>query len=126
MKGQITLERIRPDGYEYPVGLNTGGGALSVDYLVVAGGGGAGYDQAGGGGAGGYQAGSGFSVTPGTPYSITVGAGGASASNDTSRGSNGSSSIFSSFLVTFLLRKSSSSFAIISSSSLLNLTFLPS
>jgi hypothetical protein len=61
----------------------------SVDFLVVAGGGGGGGDNAGGGGAGGYRnsyltetsGGGGSSetsltFTPGTVYTITVGAGG--------------------------------------------------
>jgi hypothetical protein len=56
--------------------------AYSVDYLVVAGGGGGGgaiymTTQAGGGGAGGLIAASGVSVSPGTSYTITIGAGGA-------------------------------------------------
>jgi hypothetical protein len=46
----------------------------AVDYLVVAGGGGAG--GLGGGGAGGMLTGTGFSVTSSTLYTITVGAGG--------------------------------------------------
>jgi hypothetical protein len=63
---------------------------VSVEFLVIAGGGGApGYNSAGGGGAGGYrssvageQSGGGSSaenaktLTPGTTYTITVGAGG--------------------------------------------------
>ena len=64
--------------------------ATSVNYLVVAGGGGGGSQTAsvtngGGGGAGGVSASS-VSVTPGTSYTITVGAGGAVDSN----GSNSS------------------------------------
>jgi hypothetical protein len=51
---------------------------VDVDYLVIAGGGGgaAGSAGGGGGGAGGYRTGTGLSLTPGTTYSITVGAGG--------------------------------------------------
>ena len=57
-------------------------GVTSVDYLVVAGGGGGARDQnggtsGGGGGAGGFRTGTGLSVTPGTTYTVTVGAGGA-------------------------------------------------
>jgi hypothetical protein len=48
-------------------------GVTSVDYLVVAGGGGA---RVGGGGAGGYRTGTGFPVTAGVSYTVTVGAGG--------------------------------------------------
>jgi hypothetical protein len=59
--------------------------ATAVDYLVVAGGGSATW---GGGGAGGFRAGSSLSVTPGTTYTVTVGAGGS--------GGNGGDSVFSS------------------------------
>ena len=48
----------------------------NVEYLVVAGGGGGGNDVAGGGGAGGFRTATGLAVTPGTPYTVTVGAGG--------------------------------------------------
>ena len=34
------LNTSRPTGYKFPVGLSTAGGSLSVDYLIVAGGGG--------------------------------------------------------------------------------------
>jgi len=77
---------------------------LTVNYLVVAGGasGGAGEKHnygGGGGGAGGLLSGT-HSVTSGTSYPITVGAGGAAiAPSDTSGavGNNGSNSVFSSF-----------------------------
>lgn len=77
-------------------------GVTSVRYLVVGGGGGGGgitnvnAAGAGGGGAGGYRAGTGFTVTPGTPYSITVGVGGTGAVCGTSctAGTNGGSSTF--------------------------------
>ena len=49
----------------------------TVDYLVVAGGGGGGNNAAGGGGAGGFRTANGFSVTAGTTYTVTIGAGGA-------------------------------------------------
>ena len=51
-------------------------GVTEVEYLVVAGGGGGGGDTGGGGGAGGFRTASGFSVTAGTDYTITVGGGG--------------------------------------------------
>jgi hypothetical protein len=73
------------------------GGTGTVEYLVVAGGGGGGTNGAGGGGgggAGGYRFGSGFSVTPGTAYTVTVGAGGAGGATN-AFGANGSDSIFS-------------------------------
>jgi len=51
--------------------------ATTVNYLIVAGGGaGGGGNGGGGGGAGGLLSGT-ISVTPGSPYTITVGAGGA-------------------------------------------------
>jgi hypothetical protein len=74
------------------------GGVGTVEYLVVAGGGGSGYGNGfcgGGGGAGGYRIGSGLAVTAGTSYDVTVGAGGAGGTYD--RGSAaGSPSTFSS------------------------------
>jgi len=56
----------------------------AVQYLVVAGGGGGGAGQggvgaAGGGGAGGLRTASGFSVSPGSVVTVTVGAGGANS-----------------------------------------------
>jgi hypothetical protein len=91
-------------------------GALtySIQSLVIAGGGGGGGNVitynggAGGGGAGGYRssvtgessggggsAESALTVTPGTTYTITVGAGGAGAASQTAvSGTNGSNSVF--------------------------------
>jgi hypothetical protein len=60
--------------------------AYAVDYLVVAGGGGGSY---GGGGAGGLLQGSSISVSPGTSYTVTIGAGGTASS------SGSDSSVFS-------------------------------
>jgi hypothetical protein len=57
-------------------------GVTEVEYLVVAGGGGGGW--AGGGGAGGFRTGTGLSVTSGTSYTITVGAGGAGVVSNSS------------------------------------------
>ena len=70
------------------------GSAPTVEYLVVAGGGGTTTDTvaSGGGGGGGYRTASGFSVTA-TAYTITVGAGGATATQATIV--NGSNSTFS-------------------------------
>jgi hypothetical protein len=68
--------------------------ATYVEYLCVAGGGGGGYGVGGGGGAGGLLSGS-LAVTPGTSYTITIGAGGTSSSTFTSGyGLNGSDSLF--------------------------------
>lgn len=63
--------------------------AYSVDYLIAAGGGGGGSNNSGaGGGAGGLITGSGLSVSPGTSYTVTIGAGG------TSTPTNGTNSSF--------------------------------
>ncbi len=71
--------------------------ALTCDYLTVAGGGGSGYSSyAGGGGAGGYLTASGFSAGSGTPYTVTVGAGGTAIGSAGSKGNNGSNSQFGS------------------------------
>jgi hypothetical protein len=67
----------------------------NVDYLVVAGGGGA--AAGGAGGAGGYRTGTGLSVTAGTTYTVTVGAGGPGLTIPASPqyASNGGNSSFS-------------------------------
>jgi hypothetical protein len=67
----------------------------SVEYLVVGGGGGGG-SLGGGGGAGGFRTGS-VPTAPQT-YTITVGAGGNGAVAYTTRGSNGSNSVFGSIV----------------------------
>lgn len=68
----------------------------SVEVLVVGGGGGGGWDVGGGGGAGGLVYEPNFAVTPGTSYTVTVGAGGAGANaNNIGRaGLSGSNSVF--------------------------------
>jgi len=78
----------------------------SVDYLVIAGGGGGGgsgtnNSGSGGGGAGGYLTGT-ATLTGGTNYTITVGAGGAGGvgGSPALNGTNGSSSVFSTFSTT--------------------------
>jgi hypothetical protein len=67
----------------------------TVEYLVVAGGGGGGAvaGEGGGGGAGGYLTATGYSVTSGSPITVTVGAGGTVALN-------GSNSVFGSITAT--------------------------
>lgn len=73
----------------------------TVKVLVIGGGGqGGGSDPGsarggGGGGAGGYQYNASFTVTPGTPISVTVGAGGSTGTAATD-GQDGSNSVFSS------------------------------
>jgi hypothetical protein len=67
-----------------------GGDVVPAEYLVVAGGGGGGLDIGGGGGGGGYQTGT-TTLSIGTSYTITVGAGGPI-------GTNGSNSTFHSFV----------------------------
>ena len=87
-------------------------GSNTVDYLVAAGAGAGGSgDVSGGGGAGGYRESSGvasgcYTTSPlgacvsalpvtASPYPITVGAGGAGAPSPSTRGAQGSNSIFS-------------------------------
>ena len=76
-------------------------GVTQVEYLVVAGGGGGGYNG-GGGGAGGFRTATGLAVTPGTSYTVTVGAGGTGGtSNSGSRTATaGGNSVFSSITST--------------------------
>lgn len=75
-------------------------GVTNVEVLVVAGGGAGGNTQsnsgaaAGGGGAGGLIYNSAYSVTPGTTYTVTVGAGGPTNTTTGVEGSNGSNSVF--------------------------------
>ena len=74
-----------------------------VEYLVIAGGGGGsgGTAGGGGGGAGGYLTATNYALTPGTAYSITVGAGGAGNTNpDNNDASDGSDSVFGSITAT--------------------------
>jgi len=70
---------------------------LSAEYLVVAGGGGGGGGTAdpysAGAGAGGYRAATGLSLTKGSGFTVTVGAGGAGST--TTDGAAGSDSVFS-------------------------------
>jgi len=65
----------------------------TASYLIVAGAGGGGGDLAGGGGAGGLLSGT-ATLTSGTTYTITVGAGGAGATG-ANQGTSGSTSVFS-------------------------------
>ena len=65
----------------------------TVEILVVAGGGGGGCGGAGGGGAGGLVYHSGKSITAKT-YSVTVGNGGASQTNQSFPGNSGQNSVF--------------------------------
>jgi hypothetical protein len=70
----------------------TSGVSYSASYLIVAGGGGGGASNAGGGGAGGLLSGT-TTLTIGTTYSFTVGAGATAISGNTNRGNNGNDSI---------------------------------
>jgi len=70
---------------------------VSIDYLVVAGGGAGGVGIAGGGGAGGVL--SGTTTLSAGSYTITVGAGGASVTSDR-QGNDGGSSSISTLIVT--------------------------
>ena len=83
----------------------------NIEYLVIAGGGAGGYNNAGGGGAGGYRTSFGtgnisgrlsavesdLSIQSGKSFTVTVGAGGTAS---TSGGSDGSDSVFSSITST--------------------------
>jgi hypothetical protein len=76
---------VRPQGYTFPTGLTSGRGLdFTIDYLLIGAGGGGGKRH--GGGAGGFLTASGYTILSGTPYTITVGAGGQSSqeSNDVS------------------------------------------
>ena len=64
----------------------------TVNVLVVAGGGGGGAYFAGGGGAGGIVNDTAHTITSGTAYTVTVGAGGSGSSSGA--GSKGSDSVF--------------------------------
>jgi len=72
-----------------------------VEYLVVAGGGGAGYTGAGsgGGGAGGLLTGI-ATVATGTSYTVTVGAGGSGSTSSGNAGGSGAASLFGSISAT--------------------------
>jgi hypothetical protein len=98
----------------YNVGEGSGGVSVSsIDYLVIAGGGGGGFDNSGGGGAGGYRnsyndeaSGGGGTAegsisNPSGSYTVTIGAGGSGETSvPTSRGDNGSDSVFGSITST--------------------------
>lgn len=68
----------------------------SAEVLVVAGGGGGGFGRGGGGGGGGVIYNGSYSVTAGTPITVTVGAGGTGAASNTATSStgNGGNSVF--------------------------------
>jgi hypothetical protein len=89
--------RIRSNSYNgtndsawYSANATTQSGTstYSVEYLCIAGGGSGG--DYGGGGAGGYRTASGYSLTVGSTYTVTVGGGGAGAAY----GNTGSASVF--------------------------------
>lgn len=67
---------------------------VMVQYLVVGGGGGAAGDRGGGGGAGGLRSDTGYTLTPGTSYTVTVGGGGAGSLHSAAP-SSGADSAFS-------------------------------
>lgn len=87
------------DGYWYHTFLSSGTFTplvnLNTEFLVVAGGGGGGYQHGGGGGAGGYYSNK-FTATASTGYTVTVGAGGVSNTNNSAPGGTGSNSTFNS------------------------------
>jgi hypothetical protein len=77
--------------------ITTSNYPYNIEYLVIAGGGsGGGRNAGGGGGAGGYRTASGFTLTPNTTYTVTVGAGGAGVGGSNGQQGNlGSNSVFS-------------------------------
>lgn len=100
----LSSNKIRPNRYEFPAGLNTRFGTLvTIDYMIVAGGGGGGATIGGGGGGGGVVLGSGYDaqLTGGESglgdFRITIGAGGVGGLTPSLRGANGSNTIFHTF-----------------------------
>jgi len=90
----ITVNTVRPTGFKFPVGLPVATSNTVVDYLVVAGGGASNYEIRGdAGGAGGFRTASGFSISSGTSYPVTVGGGGPVSPADIA-GPKGSNSIW--------------------------------
>lgn len=81
INAEPNLKFTRPTGFVFPVGLTqTVPANTTIDYVVVAGGGGSGvfaFNTAGGGagGAGGMKIGSNQTVIAGSSYTVTVGAG---------------------------------------------------
>lgn len=69
-------------------------GVTEVDVLVVGGGGGGGTDNSGGGGAGGLIYNTGYPVTPGFYYRVTVGAGGLGGPAVNTQATSGGNSVF--------------------------------
>ena len=59
----------------------------AVQALVIGGGGGGGYNSGGGGGAGGVLASTAF-LTPGTTYTVVIGAGGVAGTDNSTPGTN--------------------------------------
>jgi hypothetical protein len=107
-----TVTTLTQNGINYRVHTFNSSGTLSVtkggdvEVLMVAGGGGGGsgadsfWEAGGGGGAGGLINNTGFPVTDGTNYTVTIGAGGAGGLNQTNttpsnRSGNGSNTTFS-------------------------------
>jgi fibronectin type 3 domain-containing protein len=84
---RVAATRTSPSGTsdytaEASATTQSGTSTYSVEYLCIAGGGGGGGGAGGsGGGAGGYRTATGFSLTVGQSYTVTVGAGGASATS---------------------------------------------
>ena len=98
--GGNTVDTSSRPGYKVHIFTGPGtfavsGGFNDVEYLVVAGGGGAGGDVGGGAGAGGYRTGT-FTVSPGN-YPVFVGGGG-SGHPFNSPGTNGVPSYFGSIV----------------------------
>jgi hypothetical protein len=94
-----TVSTVIENGINYRVHTFTSSGTLTVlsagkvEVLAVAGGGGGGRGRGGGGGAGGYIYDTDYSVSTGSK-TVTVGAGGAGGTVNSSTAPNGSNSVF--------------------------------
>ena len=98
--GDFKVHTFTASGCFSVTSLGNAAGSNTVEYLVVAGGGGGGADGGAGGGAGGTRynfpspSSAGFAVTAPTTFPITIGAGGAGAT-EPGKGATGSNSVFS-------------------------------
>jgi hypothetical protein len=94
---RISLRRFTAPGVGGAASLTS---ATAFDYMLIAGGGSGGNRSGGSGGAGGYLLSTGYPVTAGRQYTITVGGGGTSVTGDTNgiKGTNTSISYSGTFI----------------------------
>jgi hypothetical protein len=74
------------------------GVAYLIEVLVVAAGGGTGYDVGGGGGGGGVVYSASYQIDGGTTYDVSIGTGGINGANNDVKGADGQNSAFGSTL----------------------------